>query len=431
MKNIFKPSLFIIFLSLPIWSQELYDHSKVVDIPDMSFLPGVFTGLDILEERMFDLIKGKRLAILTNQTSLNREGKHLLDLLYEQKDLINVEIIFTPQFGILNNQIQSLESSPDKKDKRFNAIIKNLWGHHFKPNSRDFRNVDLVIIDVQDTGVRYQTIMTTVTKMMEAAADYGKPVIVLDRPNPINGNTLEGPVIRPQFQSLKGYHLVPIRHGMTVGELSIMINETGWIRGSERCELTVIPMANWNRKMWFDETGLVETPLWKDIENTDRLLSSVGLELLTGTNLSFGEGTNLPYKVIGAPWLVSKQLIAGLIKANLPGVIFKTIQFMPDSLSLLVSRPIYRNETCYGIELLIQDRDRFKPVKTAVNILSLISVMEPRRFKWIGNNYIDLLYGHNYLRIFLAQERNVAKLPATWSQDLIRFNNFRQKFLLY
>ena len=210
-----------------------------------------------------------------------------------------------------------------------------------------------------------------------------------------------------------------------------MVNETGWIRGSERCELTVIPMSNWKREMWIDETGLMETPLWKDIEKSETLLASSGMELLSGTNLSFGEGTDLPYRLVGAPWLVSKQLIKGLNRANLPGVIFKPIQFQPDSLSTLISMPIYRGETCYGVELIIQDRDRFRPVKTAVNILSLVASLEPRRFKWAGNNYIDMLYGHNYLRLFLAQERDIAKLPATWSKDLIRFNTFRKQFLIY
>ena len=431
MKKIYKIGVLTIFFSLPILNGQLYDNSEVVDVPNMSFLPGVFTGLDILEERMFDLIKGKRLAILTNQSSLNRNGKHLLDLLYEKKNLFNVEIIFTPQYGILSNHIQSLESSKDERDERFGAIVKNLWGRQFKPNSRDFRNVDLVVIDIQDTGVRYHTAITTVTKMMEAASDYSIPVIVLDRPNPINGNSLEGPVVRPDFQSLRGYHLVPIRHGMTVGEFSIMVNETGWIRGSERCELTVIPMSNWKREMWIDETGLMETPLWKDIEKSETLLASSGMEVLSGTNLSFGEGTDLSFRVVGAPWLVSKQLIKGLNRANLPGVIFKPIQFQPDSLSTLISMPIYRGETCYGVELIIQDRDRFRPVKTAVNILSLVASLEPRRFKWAGNNYIDMLYGHNYLRLFLAQERDIAKLPATWSKDLIRFNTFRKQFLIY
>ncbi len=421
----------IILLSMGMLKGQTYEHSEVIDVPNMSFLPGVFTGLDILEERGFDLIEGKRLAVLTNQTSLNRSGVHLLDLLARNQERFDVEIIFTPQHGILADPVQSIIPPPDGIDRRFDAVVKNLWDRQYKPNSRDFRNVDLVLIDVRDTGVRYHTVMTTVTKMMEAAADYGKPVVLLDRPNPINGNSLEGPIVRPSFQSLLGYHLVPIRHGLTVGEYALMVNETGWIRESERCKLTVVPMASWRRDMWFDQTELVQTPLWKGSDSGETVAASSGLGLLEGTNVSFGEGTGLPYRVVGAPWLVSDQLLRGLSRAKLPGVSFEAATFRPDSLSPLVSRPIYGGDTCYGVKLTIIDRQKFRPVQTAVTILSLIARLEPRRFKWTGNNYVDSLYGHNYLRLFIAQERDISKLPATWSQEVIQFNQFRQKFLLY
>ena len=210
-----------------------------------------------------------------------------------------------------------------------------------------------------------------------------------------------------------------------------MVNETGWIRESERCKLTVVPMASWRRDMWFDQTELVQTPLWKGSDSGETVAASSGLGLLEGTNVSFGEGTGLPYRVVGAPWLVSDQLLRGLNRANLQGVSFEAATFRPDSLSPLVARPIYRGETCYGVKLTIIDRQKFRPVQTAVTILSLIARLEPRRFKWTGNNYVDSLYGHNYLRLFIAQERDISKLPATWSQEVIQFNQFRQKFLLY
>ncbi|MEE2877096.1 MAG: DUF1343 domain-containing protein [Candidatus Neomarinimicrobiota bacterium] len=426
-----KHLVLVILIWMGMLGGQTYEHSEMIKVPDMSFLPGVFTGLDILEERGFDLIEGKRLAVLTNQASLNRNGIHLLDLLARDRDRFDVQIIFTPQHGVLTDPIRSLISPPDGIDRRFGAVVKNLWDRYYKPNSRDFRNVDMVVIDIQDTGVRYHTMMTTVTKMMEAASDYGKPVVLLDRPNPINGNTLEGPVVRPGFQSLLGYHLVPIRHGMTVGEYALMVNETGWIRESETCELTVVPMSNWLREMWIDETGLAKMPIWKGSDTGETLAASSGLGLLEGTNVSFGEGTITPFRVVGAPWLVSDQIIRGLKRSGLPGVSFESVTFRPDSLSPLIARPIYRGETCYGVRLIIHDRDKFRPVKTAVTILSLIAGLEPRRFKWTGNNYIDSLYGHNYLRLFIAQERDVSKLPATWSQEVIQFNQFRQKFLLY
>ena len=420
----------LLFASAFLAGQE-FEHSRVVPVPDMGFLPGVFTGLDILQEMKFDQLRGKRLAVLTNQSALNRGGKHLLDLLAEKKDKFDVKIIFTPQYGILTDPVHSLKPPPDRMDQRFDAKIKRLWGREYRPNVLDLREVDLVIIDLQDTGVRFHTLMTTVTKVMEAAAEYEKPVIILDRPNPINGNILDGPVVRPQFQSFVGYHLVPIRHGMTVGEYALMVNETGWIRQSVTCDLTVIPMSNWRREMWMNETGLTMTPLWKEIADPVTLAAAVGTGLLEGTNLSFGEGTSEPYRIVGAPWLVPNQLLMGLNKAGLAGVRFSEVTFMPDSLSPIVSNPIYRGQECYGVKLVIENPDRFDSVRTTITILSLTAHLEPRRFKWTGNNYVDKLYGHNYLRIFIAQERDIRKLPATWSEELIRFNQFRQKFLLY
>ena len=426
-----KVTIYLLLLqSVTITGQE-FEHSKVVTVPDMGFLPGVFSGLDILQEMKFEQLRDKRLAILTNQSALNRDGRHFLDLLAEQKDKFDVQIIFTPQYGILTDPVHSLKPPPDGMDERFDAQIKRLWGREYRPNVLDLREVDLVIIDLQDTGVRFHTFMTTVTKVMEAAAEYEKPVILLDRPNPLNGNILDGPVVRPQFQSFVGYHLVPIRHGLTVGEYALMVNETGWIRQSVICDLTVIPMSNWRRDMWIDETGLTVTPLWKGIVDPVTLTAAAGMGLLEGTNLSFGEGTSKPYTVVGAPWLVPHQLLMGLNKAGLPGVRFAETTFTPDSLSDNVSHPLYAGQECYGVKLIIENKDRFDPLRTTVTILSLTANLEPRRFKWVGNNYVDKLYGHNYLRLFIAQERDIRKLPATWSEEVIRFNQFRQKFLLY
>lgn len=412
-------------------SAQEFEHSTITTVPDMGFLPGVFTGLDILEEKAFEPLRGQRLAILTNQTALNREGRHLLDLLAEHRDEFEVKIIFTPQFGILTDPITSLKRPPGGLDERFGAPIKRLWGREYRPNVIDLREVDLVVIDVQDTGVRFHTVMTTVTKVMEASAEYEKPVILLDRPNPVNGNALDGPVVRPEYQSYVGYHLVPIRHGLSAGEYALMVNETGWIRQSIRCELTVVPMSNWRREMWMDETGLNKVLLWKGITEPSTLLAAAGMGLLEGTNLSFGEGTSEPYQVVGAPWLIPHQFLTGLENADLPGVTFTAVTFVPDSLSPLSANPIYRKQTCYGVKLEIGNRERFSPMRTVTTLLSIVAQLEPRRFKWTGNNYVDKLYGHNYLRLFIAQERDIRKLPATWSEEVIRFNQFRQRFLLY
>jgi len=242
---------------------------------------------------------------------------------------------------------------------------------------------------------------------------------------------VDGPVVRPQYQSFLGYHLVPIRHGMTVGEYALMINETGWIRQSERAELTIVPMVNWKRQMWMDETGMPWVPLAPNIRDVTTLLSCVGAGLLEGTNVSAGVGTDSPYLLVGAPWLLTESVLKALEGKHLPGVEFSATTFVPDSLSNIISHPSYRGVKCNGIRLNITDRNQFSPIFTVTTLLSVISGHHPHRFRWEESNYVDRLYGHNYLRIFLAQERDSRKLPATWSRDVIKFNQFREKFLLY
>lgn len=408
-----------------------FHYSKVMPVPDMAQFPGLFCGLDILEEMGFEPLLEKRLAILVNHTSVNRKGEHLLDLLFRRRTDFDIRIIFTPQFGILASGTQEVSIMHEGEDPRFGAPVKQLWGRDFKPTRRDLKDVDFVLVDIQDPGVRFLSFMTTLTKVMEAAAQLDIPVMILDRPNPLNGINVDGPVVHPRYQSFVGYHLVPLRHGLTVGEYALLVNETGWIRQSARVELTVVPLRNWKRETWMDETGYAQKPFAPGVADVSTLISFVGMGLLAGANISAGLGSEHAYLQIGAPWIFSKEVIRSLEKLKLPGIRFTPATFTPDSVSSLISNPSYRGEACYGIRLHITDRDSFSPIHTAAACLSVISHHYPRRFKWVGDNYIDRLYGHDYLRIFIAQERDMMKLPATWSKDVINFSRFRERFLLY
>ena len=420
----------ILFFSTTGLAQD-FDYTEVLPVPTLEFHPGIFTGLDVIEEMGFKPISGHNLAILTNQTALNRKGIHLLDLLATRENDFNVKIIFTPEFGFLSSKTEKVTMSEQGKDPWLGAQVKNLWGREFLPDINDLREVDLILIDLQDPGIRFFSFMTTVTKVMEAAATYDIPVLILDRPNPLNGVVIDGPVVRPQYQSFLGYHLVPVRHGLTLGEYAIMVNESGWIRKSERVELTVIPMVNWDRGMWMDETEIPQVPLAPNIGDVLTLLSYAGMGLFEGTNVSAGVGTDIPYLQIGSPWLLPEVVLESLERKHLPGVKFTVTTFYPDSLSAIIPSPRYTGQRCYGIRLLIFDRNKFSPVLTAATILSVIIGHHPHKFHWEETNYVDTLYGHDYLRIFLAQERDPLKLPATWSRDVIKFSQFRGKFLLY
>ncbi|MFQ6676840.1 MAG: DUF1343 domain-containing protein [Fidelibacterota bacterium] len=408
-----------------------FQHSKVVEIPDLSFMPHVYTGLDVLEQMDFSPISGKTIGVFCNQTSLDRKGRHILDVLKERDD-VDIYVIFTPQYGLFGDQVSKTKMlGRVEKDPNTGARIVNLLDRFVKPPEWSIRDVDIVLADIQDTGVRYSTYMTTLTKIMEVASELHKPVIVLDRPNPLRGDRVDGPVVRPAFQSFEGYHLVPIRHGLTIGEYALMVNEMGWVKDLSRVELTIIPMANWQRSHWADENNLPETPLGPGITDVESCLAYCGMELLKGTNLNGGQGTTKPYFRVGAPWISGKVFYNKLKGLHLPGIRLSHIQYSPHLQNPDGSVPLYYQEKCSGVEIEIMDRETFDPLATSTSIMILAYQLYPHQFQWIHDNYIDKLYGYNLLPTFAAQGKMPDYLPPQWMHDVIRFNEFRQKFLLY
>ena len=423
-------TLVILFISSVAIAQE-FEYSEIFPLPETGFIEQVLNGLDVLEELSFQPLYGKTIVVLTNHTSVSRKGVHLLDLLAQYQDSISIRIVYTPEHGLFSPSDDMVSLPSEGKDPRFNAQIKYLWERRFRPDILDLYGVDLILIDIQDPGLRYFSYITTVTKMMEAGAIAEVPVMVLDRPNPFGGIKIEGPMVRPKHQSFVGYHLVPIRHGLTVGEYALMINETGWVRQSERVRLTVVPMIGWERETTFSETELPWIPPAPGIPDWETLRVYEGMALFNGTNISVGIGTDQPYFLVGAPWVLGSTVLGLLERSRLPGVQFEAGKFTPDSLNAYLPSPIYRGEECDGIRMIVTDWNTFEPLRTAATILSIVSSNYPTQFRWTGSFYVDKLYGHDYLRIFLAQRRDTAKLPATWTHDVIRFSQFREKFLLY
>lgn len=273
--------------------------------------------------------------------------------------------------------------------------------------------------------------MTSITKIIEAAAPLDIPVLVLDRPNPLGGIQIDGPIVRPAFQSFEGYHLVPIRHGLTAGEYILMINETGWAKDLARVNLTIIPMANWKRGMWQDNTHIPYIPSEPDIVSLEAHNAFVGMNLLKGTNLNIGHGTEKPFLRFGAPWISSDHVMEKLNSLELTGVEFTRIRYTPRMKQGAIIVPLYQNEECSGLEITITDRLEFSPLATATGIIITINQLYPREFQWTGDGYIDKLFGHELLRTFSAQGKPANYLPPLWFHDVVRFNEFRQQFLLY
>ena len=408
-----------------------YEHSNIVDIPDLSFVGKVYSGLDILEQMDFKPLRNKSIAILTNQSAVNRNNMHLLDILTKYPD-IKVDYLLSMEHGIWNtNDKRSKMVGRDGLSPLHKAQIIDLYKTYLHPPSWVMNNIDLILIDYQDTGSRYTTFTATLSKVFESASDYEVPVFITDRPNPIRGDLISGPIPRLEFQSFESYHLFPIRHGLTIGEMALIINEMGWIKDLKRIQLNIIPMANWEREMWFEDTQLPWKNITPHLESPSSLLAYSGMDLFRGTNLNIGFGTGAPYMVVGSPWLSTSYLLRKLKEQNLPGVTFKEIEYRPSGSTYYKRVPKFDNLKCSGIKLIIIDQDIFKPIETATSMLIFIDQLFPRQFQWEENNYIDKLFGSNELRILAAQQKNPDHLPALWSRDIYKFNEFRQAFLIY
>ena len=408
-----------------------YTFSSIVDVPDLSFFNHVYTGLDILEQKEFDLIKDKNIGIFCNHTAVTRNNKHILDILGGYDD-INIEAIFEPEYGIWGMDDSRAKLIGSKRiDPVTGAKVFNLLDRSLYPPNWIMKRLDVIVIDIQDTGVRFSTFISSITKLFESASDHKIPIIVLDRPNPINGLRIEGPLPREEYQSYEAYHLLPIRHGMTIGEILLMVNEMGWVKDLKRADLKIIPMANWDRKQYIDETKIP----WKKpapyIKDLNTLIMYSGMDLLRGTNLNIGFGTESPYLIFGSPWLATKFFKEKLEMLNLPGVSFKEIEYRPTGSPYYDRVPKYNGMSCSGLKVSIVDRKLVKPIEIATSIITLISHLHPREFRWESNGYIDKLFGSNQLRLFVAQRKPPDYLSPQYMHDEIEFSKFRETFLLY
>jgi len=431
--NNFLKNIFFVLITFCFSAAEdrRYTFSSIVNVPDLSFFNHVYTGLDILEQKDFDLIKDKNIGIFCNHTAVTRNNKHILDILGGYDD-INIEAIFEPEYGIWGMDDSRAKLIGSKRiDPVTGAKVFNLLDRSLYPPNWIMKKLDVIVIDIQDTGVRFSTFISSITKLFESASDHKIPIIVLDRPNPINGLRIEGPLPREEYQSYEAYHLLPIRHGMTIGEILLMVNEMGWVKDLKRVDLKIIPMANWDRNQYIDDTKIP----WKKpapyIKDLNTLIMYSGMDLLRGTNLNIGFGTESPYLIFGSPWLATKFFKEKLEMLNLPGVSFKEIEYRPTGSPYYNRVPKYNGMSCSGLKVSVVDRKLVKPIEIATSIMTLISQLHPREFRWESNGYIDKLFGSNQLRLFVAQRKPPDYLSPQYMHDEIEFSKFRETFLLY
>ena len=286
------------------------------------------------------------------------------------------------------------------------------------------RDLDVIIIDLQEAGVRFYTFVATMLYVMEAAAAAGIGVLVLDRPAPINGRRLEGPLLDPEFASFVGPAPLPIRYGMTIGELALLLNE------SVGCDLHVVPLRNWKRNMWYDQTGLPFIPSSPNLPTLDAVTLYPGACLIEGTNLSEGRGATRPFEYFGAPWIDAEALAVRVNALELAGLRFRPVYFVP-------TFGKHQAELCAGVHVYVTNRDRFRPVDAMLHVLQALKRVYPDDFKWRSpwvpgrRRPIDMLWGSDRLRRWLDADRPVDQLIESWRADLGDFAKRREAFLLY
>jgi len=314
-------------------------------------------------------------------------------------------------------------------DPNSGVPIYSLYGKSKRPTEEMIDKLDVLVFDIQDVGARFYTYIYTMALAMEAAALNGKQFIVLDRPNPITGSKVEGPILQPGFESFVGMFPMPVRHGMTVGELALLFKGERWIEGAESLDLKIVPMTGWNRNVWFDQTNVK----WISPSPSMRTLNTAtvypGTCFIEGTNLSEGRGTEIPFEIIGAPWVDSKELAREMNSLGLEGVSFEAVEFTPIAMLPSVPNPKYKNELCGGVRLRVITRELFEPVKTGESLILTLKKLYPSEFKWSGT--IDRLYGSALLKKGAEEGKELVDIRSGQQNNLNKFMKIRSNYLLY
>lgn len=374
----------------------------------------VRTGLDVLAREGFAPLKGRRVGLVTNHSAIDRERTHLIDRVAAAKD-VKLVALFSPEHGIRGQADTNVASGRDEKT---GLPVHSLYGKTRKPAPETLGDVDLLVFDIQDIGTRFYTYMTTLAYVMEEAAKRKIAVVVLDRPNPINGVQIEGPALDKTAIGFTGYFpAMPIRHGMTMGELARLFNAENKIG----VDLTVVQLRNWRRDAWFDMTGAPWVNPSPNMRNLIQATLYPGIGAIEGTNLSVGRGTDTPFEQVGAPWIDGVKLAEAMNARNLPGVRFYPIHFTPVSSK-------YANEPCQGVFIVVTDRTALRPVRVGAELAAAISRLHGAQYQ------IDAA-----ARLF-GSAANLARLkagddPATlvngWSGAEARWRLLRARYLLY
>jgi uncharacterized protein YbbC (DUF1343 family) len=384
-------------------------------------------GIDALLEHDRDLIAGRRVGVVSNPASIDGGYRHTADRLAGDPD-VTLAALFGPQHGFRSDVQDNMIETPHARDARRRVPVFSLYSETREPTPAMLESLDVLVIDLQDVGTRVYTYIYTMANCMRAAARHGVRVVVCDRPNPIGGDAVEGPTLRPEYASFVGQFPIPLRHGMTIGELARLFNDAFGINAA----LDVVPLDGWTRASYHDQTGLPWIIPSPNIPTLDSASVYPGAVLFEGTMLSEGRGTTRPFELIGAPWIDGDRLAEAMNARGLPGVHFRPVFFEPTFHK-------HARQTCGGCQIHVLDRRAFEPVRAAVELIAEFRAQDPARFGWREPPYeyeqekqpIDVLYGSDRLRVAIEEGARADALAPSWRKDEEAFRRLREKYLLY
>jgi uncharacterized protein YbbC (DUF1343 family)/CubicO group peptidase (beta-lactamase class C family) len=371
-------------------------------------------GIDVLKRDGFAILKGKRVGLITNHTGRDRDGNATIDVLFKAPD-VKLVALFSPEHGIRGALDQ--EKITNSTDEKTGLPVFSLYGETRKPTAEMLKDIDVLVFDIQDIGARFYTYVSTMGLAMEEAAKNGKTFVVLDRINPINGVDVEGPLADGDKLSFIAHHQIPVRHGMTVGELAQLFNKERNINAN----LQIVRVEDWRRSQWFDETGLTWINPSPNMRSLTQATLYPGVCLLEPTNVSVGRGTDTPFELVGAPWMDGRKLAEALNSANLPGVRFVPVRFTPKA-------SVHKDAECGGVNIIITDRSRFDSVLMGMELAVQLRKLFSKDFS--VDRFNRLLVSQKIFDAFRSGS-DARALRQMWETDLEGFKAIRQRYLLY
>jgi len=373
----------------------------------------VQTGLDVLESQKFVALRGKHIGIITNHTGRDSQERSTVDVLSHATG-VQLVALFSPEHGLAGRSDEKVTST---KDPSTGLPVYSLYGETRRPTDEMLKGIDALVFDVQDAGVRFYTYTATMGYCMEEAAKHNIAFFVLDRPNPLGGEIVEGPMLDPDKTSFVAYYPLPVRYGLTIGELAQFLNAENHIGA----DLHVIPMRNWHRNYFFESTGIKWIPPSPNLRTIKGSILYPGIEILQNAGISVGRGTETPFEEFGAPWLNGDEVASALNARNLPGVRFAAQPFIPIA-------GLYAGQRCGGVSMRITDRFKVRSIRVGLEIAAILQKLYPKQFE--VSKLIELA-GNSDTVLKLQSGMPPEKIVATWSDSLAAFDKVRRKYFLY